>query len=150
MSFCSFYIHSRSGSDIWWLFTFLMYPTWVSVTHMIQSLSLSHLFSCCAATYVPLSVSCLICSQYLSWFSRSCVSCLVSNLFWFVLDILWWYILAHVKSVVQRCFCPSVWTCIRQDLLVLLIQDNIINLIVYPDSLLCYNRFYHRFFIDVR
>ena len=42
------------------------------------------------------------------------------------------------KSVVRRCFCPSVSTCIGQDLLVLLIQDNVINLIVNPDILFCY------------
>ena len=42
------------------------------------------------------------------------------------------------KSVVWRCFCPSIWTCIRQDLLVLLVQDNVINLIVNWDSLLCH------------
>ena len=42
------------------------------------------------------------------------------------------------KSVVRRCFCPSVSACIGQDLLVLLIQDNVINLIVNPDILLCY------------
>ena len=42
------------------------------------------------------------------------------------------------KSVVGQCFCPSVWTCIGQDLLVLLMQDNVINLIVDPDILLCY------------
>ena len=42
------------------------------------------------------------------------------------------------KSVVRRCFCLSVWTCIGQDLLVLLIQVNLINLIVDPDILLCY------------
>ena len=42
------------------------------------------------------------------------------------------------KSLVRRCFCPSVWMCIGQDFLVLLIQDNIINLIVYRDSLICY------------
>ena len=41
-------------------------------------------------------------------------------------------------SVVRRCFCLSVWTCIGQDLLVLLIQDNVINLIVYRDNMLCY------------
>ena len=127
MSFCSFDILSRSGSDIWWLLTFFLYPLWASATHLILSLSFSHLFSCCAATYALLSVSCSICSLYLSWFSSFCVSCLVSNLFWLVLGILWW-----------RCFCPSVWGCIDQDLLVLLIQDNVINLIVNPDILLCY------------
>ena len=42
------------------------------------------------------------------------------------------------KSVARRCFCPSVWTCIRQDLLVLLIHDNVINLVVHWGSLLCY------------
>ena len=42
------------------------------------------------------------------------------------------------KSVVRWCFCPFVWTCIFQDLLILLSQDNVINLIVYRDSLLCY------------
>ena len=42
------------------------------------------------------------------------------------------------KSVVWRSLCPSVWVCIDQDLLVLLIQDNVINLIVNPDILLCY------------
>ena len=42
------------------------------------------------------------------------------------------------KSVIRGCFCPSVRTCIDEDLLVLLIQDNVINVIVYPDSLLCY------------
>ena len=42
------------------------------------------------------------------------------------------------KSVVRRCFCPSLWTCIDQDLLFLMIQNNVINLIVDPDILLCY------------
>ena len=42
------------------------------------------------------------------------------------------------KSTVQRCFCPSVWACIVQGFLVLLIQDNVINLILNPDILLCY------------
>ena len=42
------------------------------------------------------------------------------------------------KSVVRRCFCPSLWTCIDQDLLFLMIQNNVINLIVVPDILLCY------------
>ena len=42
------------------------------------------------------------------------------------------------KSVVRRCFCPSVSACIGQDLLVLLIQDNVINLIVNPDISFCY------------
>ena len=42
------------------------------------------------------------------------------------------------KSVVRRCFCPTLWTCTVQDLLVLLIQDNVISLTVYWDSLLCY------------
>ena len=88
--FCSFDILSRSGSDIWWLFTFFLYPIWVSAAYLIMSLSFSHLFSYCATTYALLSVSCLICSLYLSWFSSFCVSCLVSNLFWLVLGILWW------------------------------------------------------------
>ena len=90
ISFCSFDILSRSGSDIWWLFTFFLYPLWASATHLIMSLSFSHLFSCCAATYALLSVSCLICSLYLSWFSSFCLNCLMSNPFWLVLGIFWW------------------------------------------------------------
>ena len=35
------------------------------------------------------------------------------------------------KSMVLRFFCPSVWTRIGQDFLFLLIQDNVINFIVY-------------------
>ena len=42
------------------------------------------------------------------------------------------------KSVVRQCFCPSSWTCIGQDLLVLLVQDDVISLIAYRDSLLYY------------
>ena len=42
------------------------------------------------------------------------------------------------KSVVWRCFYPLIRTCIGQDLLLLLVQDDVINLIVYQDSLLCY------------
>ena len=41
------------------------------------------------------------------------------------------------KSVVRRCFCLSLWTCVGQDLLVFLVQDDVINLIVYGGSLLC-------------
>ena len=64
---------------IWYLvvisFAFFLYPKWVSAAHlMLMSLSFSHLYSCCAATYSLLSISCLICSLYLSWFSSFCVS----------------------------------------------------------------------------
>ena len=48
------------------------------------------------------------------------------------------FYLGNDKSVVRRCFCPSIWACNGQDLLVLLTQDNVINLIVNPDILLCY------------
>ena len=82
MTFCSFDILSRTECDIWWIFTFFLYPTWVSVAHLIISLSFSYLFSCCAATYVVLSVSCSICSLHLSWFSSFCVVCLVLRFFW--------------------------------------------------------------------
>ena len=50
------------------------------------------------------------------------------------MSVLFW----QRQVVFQRCFCLSVWTCIGQDLLVLLIQDNVINLIVYRDNMLCY------------
>ena len=141
MSFCSFDILSRSGSDIWWLFIFFLYLIWVSAAHLIISLGFSHLLSCSGAMYALLSVSCLICSLYLSWSSSFCVSCLVSTYVGHPLmtnSCPYQFYSGNDKSGVRRCFCPSIWTCIGQDLLVLLIQNNVINLIVDRDILFFY------------
>ena len=85
MSFCSFEILSRSGFGIWWSFSFFLYPTWVSAHIELCPWA----FPICTLA-VLLRIRYLISSLYLSWLSSFCVSCLVSNLFWFMLDILWW------------------------------------------------------------
>ena len=127
---------------IWYLVVifFLLVSNMSFCSHWIMSLSFSHLYSCCAVTYSLLN---FLSISFLVLFILCKLSCVEPLLIYVGHPLMINSCPCHFysgndKSLVWRCLCPSVWTCIGQSLLVLLVQDNVINLILYRDSLLCY------------